>query len=95
MGQAMSDNVRPLRILPGGMQPSGSEVAVAGVILGGAALLWALRRGLKGLGPVELAGSTLSGLEFFGYLMVVGGTIRVLQTQFPDNPVLAAINFIY
>jgi hypothetical protein len=83
------------RIFPGGTSPSSDEVAVATVILGGLGVLYLIRKGVKGLGPVELVGSTLSAIEFAGYLVVVGGTIRVITTRYPENPLARALSFVY
>lgn len=87
--------VRIGRIFPGGASPSSDEVAVAAVIVGGLVILWGIRKGVKGLGPIELAGSTLSAVEFLGYLMVVGGTVRVVSHRYPDSPLSRALGFVY
>jgi hypothetical protein len=82
-------------VFPGGQRASSDELAVALTILAGLGALVAIRRGVKGLPGVELAGSTLSAVEFTGYLFVVGGTLRVLTTRFPDSAFARAVNFIY
>lgn len=85
----------PLSILPGGGRPSTDAVMVAAVMGGSLLALYGLRRGLRGIGPIELTGSGISGVEFAAYLMVVGGMIRTLQATFPDNPVVKATAFLY
>lgn len=71
------------------------QAAVAALILGGAVMLYGLRRGMRGIGPIELTGSMVGAAEFLAYLIVVGGTIRTLQTRFPDHAVSRALAFIY
>ena len=71
------------------------EVAVALLMVGGLATLWALRKGMRGIGPLQLTGSAVSGVEFAAYLVVVGGMIRVAQATWPENPVVKASAFIY
>jgi hypothetical protein len=73
----------------------GDELIVAGVILGGMATLYALRKGMKGIGDFQLTGSTVGALEWAAYAAVVGGTIRVLQANFPENKIVRAVSFIY
>jgi hypothetical protein len=85
-----------LRLIPGGASPSKDELAVAGWIVGAVAGLYLLRKGLKGIGPIELVGSTASGLEFAGYLIVVGAALRTLQTHLdPESSVSRALSYIY
>lgn len=72
-----------------------STLAVGGVILGGLATLYLLRRGLRGIGDLQLTGSALSAVEWAAYAAVVGGTLRVAQTAFPDNKVVQALGFVY
>lgn len=87
--------IRLPRLIPGGEAPGPQELAVAGVLLGSLGLLWAFRKGFRGLPGVELSGSAARGVEFAAYLMVVGGTLRVLSIQFPNSNVAKAINFLY
>lgn len=92
---AEAARVLPFKALPGGARPSSEEGAVA-LLIGGSLLgLWLLRRGLKGIGPVQLTGSGIGGAEFAFYLMTVGGIIRTAQATWPDNPVVKATAFIY
>ena len=78
------------------MGNSGSEtLAVAAVIGGGLVTLALLRKGLGGLGDVQLRASTLGALEWLAYAAVVGGTIRVLQTNYPDSKLVSALGFVY
>jgi hypothetical protein len=93
-----NDDVQTMRVgrvFPGGMSPSSDETAVAVMILAGLGILYAVRKGVRGLGPIELAGSTLSAVEFLGYLLVVGGTVRVISTRYPENPLARALGFVY
>lgn len=71
------------------------QFAVAALIGAGALLIMSLRKGLRGIGPIELTGSSVGAAEWFGYLLVVGGTIRVIQTQYPDSAVARGLAFIY
>lgn len=69
-------------------------LAVAGVIGAGLLILISLRKGLKGIGDFQLTGSALGAVEWFAYAAVVGGTVRVLQTQYPDSKIINAIAFV-
>lgn len=72
----------------------GSNVAVAAVIGGGLVTLWALRRGMKGIGDFQLTGSAVGAVEWLAYMAVVSGTIRVLSVNYPDNPIVQALTFV-
>ena len=82
------------RVIPG-MSNSGSELSVALVILGGLGTLYAIRKGLVGIGDLRLTGSTIGAIEWLAYAAVVGGSLRVAQTQFPDSEILKALAFVY
>lgn len=71
------------------------QFAVAALVASGALMLWGLRRGMRGIGPIELTGSMVGAAEWFAYLLTVGGTIRVIQTQYPDSAAARALAFIY
>ena len=83
------------RALPGVSNDAGSELAVALVIAGGLGTLYAIRKGLVGIGDLRLTGSTVGAIEWLAYAAVVGGTLRVLSTQYPDNPIIGALGFVY
>lgn len=95
--QTAPDGSRPnvLAIFPGGAQPGSTEITMALLVLGSMAALYGIRRGVKGLGPVELAGSTLSAAEFAAYLIVVGTILRLVTIQWADRPIGKALSFIY
>jgi hypothetical protein len=93
--EQVQSRVLPLRALPGGSKPSSAEGQVAILIAGGALILYSLRKGMKGIGPVQLTGSGISGVEFAAYLVVVGGIIRTAQATWPDNPIVKATAFVY
>lgn len=96
---AASDRSRPetnlTRLFPGGRMGGSDEMAVAGVMVGSALALYGLRRGLTGVGQLQLTGSAVRGVEFAAYLLLVGGVIRTLQTQFPESRIARAVNYIY
>ena len=78
------------------MGNAGSEtLAVATVIGAGLVTLTLLRKGLGGLGDFQLRASTLGAVEWLAYAAVVGGTIRVLQTNYPDSKIVNALGFVY
>ena len=91
----VAERVTPLKALPGGERPSMEEGSVALLIAGGLVGLFALRKGLKGIGPIQLTGSGIAGAEFLFYLLVVGGMIRTAQATWPENPIVKATAFIY
>ena len=88
--------VNPIaRMIPGVSNDAGSEVSVAVLILAGLGTLYAIRRGLLGIGDLRITGSAVGALEWLAYAAVVGGSLRVLSTQFPDSEVIKALNFVY
>lgn len=70
-------------------------IAVALVLAGGLVSLAILRKGMKGIGDLQLFASTMGAVEWLAYAAVVGGTLRVAQINFPDNKLVQALAFIY
>lgn len=90
----MSDRKRPLADLARNIN-MGEPMAVAAVVGLGLATLYALNRGFRGIGDFQLTGSTVRGIEWAANAMVVGGTLRVLQANFPENRFVQALAFVY
>ena len=70
-------------------------IAVALVLAGGLVSLAILRKGMKGIGDLQLFASTMGAVEWLAYAAVVGGALRVAQINFPDNKLVQALAFIY
>ena len=70
-------------------------IAVALVLAGGLVSLAILRKGLKGVGDLQLFASTMGAVEWLAYAAVVGGGLRIAQINFPDNKLVQALAFIY
>lgn len=74
-----------------GIEP---KVAVAAVVVGGVVTLYALNKGLRGIGDLRLTGSAAGAVEWLAYAAVVGGAVRVAQVQWPDHPAVQALGFV-
>ena len=83
------------RVIPFPTTLNRDQAAVAAMIGVGALGIWALRKGMRGIGPIELTGSMVGATEWLAYLLVVGGTIRTIQTKYPDAAFSRAMSFIY
>jgi len=92
---ATTDRPHITNLIPGGSKPGPNEWAVAGIVLVSLGALYGFRKGIKGIGDMQLSGSAVRGVEFAAYLMIVGATIRTLQTQFPKSAFAKAVNYIY
>jgi len=68
--------------------------ALAGLMLGSLGTLILLRKGMKGIGPLELTGSTVAGVEFLAMFILAGSTIRLAQIYTADRPIGRALAFI-
>jgi len=79
---------------PGGDTPDSTTVAYAGLIVGGVALLYVIRKGFLGGPDNSLIGSTTGALQWFGYYLVVVGTVRVLQLRTGDTAVGRALGVL-
>jgi len=71
------------------------QIALAAIMLGSLGALVALRKGMKGIGPIELTGSTVSGVEFAALLMLVGSGIRLIEIYTAGTPFGRALSFVY
>ncbi len=79
--------------------PKAAEVtpdqwALAAILLGSLGALIVLRKGMKGIGPIELTGSTISGIEFTAMFLIVGTGVRLVQIYTADRPIGRALAFI-
>jgi hypothetical protein len=71
------------------------NLAVAIVLAGGLVSLALLRKGMKGIGDLQLFASAMGAVEWLAYAAIVGGTLRVAQINFPENKLVQALAFIY
>lgn len=69
--------------------------ALAALLLGSLGTLVALRKGMKGIGPLELTGSTIAAVEFAAMLMLIGTAVRQVQIYTADKPIGRALAFVY
>ncbi len=99
----MSDRDRELQVadsanviqLPSLASVTPDQVALAVLMLGSLGTLAALRKGMKGIGPIELTGSTVAGVEFAALFILVGAAFRLAQIQLADTPLGRALAFIH
>jgi len=91
--EQVPDNVVQLPARLGAV--TSDQVALAGLMLGALGVLIALRKGMRGIGPIELTGSTVAGVEFAALLMLVGSGVRLVEIYTADRPVGRALSFIY
>jgi len=83
----------PVRVKLGAL--NADQLALAAIMLGSLGILVALRKGMKGIGPIELTGSTVSGVEFAALLMLVGSGVRLTEIYTAGTPFGRALAFIY